>query len=404
MLDALASLFDSPTFIPHGYCLEWTPGLLWADVISDSMIAASYFSIPFALWYFVRNRPDLPFRAVFLMFGLFVLACGATHLMDVRNIWAADYRLDAGLRLVTAIASVITAMTLWKLMPQALAIPSRSQLTKANRELEAEVARRREAEADLSRINTLLSRRSTELEIANRELDSFAYAVSHDLRAPLRAMSGFSQALMEDYENRLDGEAKLYLDQISQAGEHMGHLVDGLLTLSRSTRADVRRDVVDVSAQAALIRYEVERTEPARAVAWTIEPELTVTGDARLVEAIMRNLLGNAWKYTAHVAAPEIRVYSEDRDGSRWLCVTDNGAGFDMDHADRLFKPFQRLHRQDEFPGIGIGLATVQRIVHRHGGTIRAVGAVGRGATFSVFLPAADSDDDDDIPSPPATP
>lgn len=252
------------------------------------------------------------------------------------------------------------------------------------------VAKRRQTMAEILRLNADLERRvearTAELKAANQELDSFAYAVSHDLRAPLRAMSGFSQALVEDYGGKLDGEARVYLEQIILASKKMGELVDGLLTLSRSTRGERRHDTVDLSALAEILLGELALQEPARRVAWRVEPGLRVEGDNAMIEVVMRNLLGNAWKYTARTAEPLIRVYAEMVDGERFYCVADNGAGFAMAHAGKLFQPFQRLHRQDEFPGIGIGLATVQRIVHRHGGAIRAQGEPGKGATFCFSL------------------
>jgi light-regulated signal transduction histidine kinase (bacteriophytochrome) len=166
-------------------------------------------------------------------------------------------------------------------------------------------------------------------------------------------------------------------------------LIDGILTLSRSTRGELRREPVDLSALARRLLMEHQQAEPARRVDWEVQPGLDAQGAPPMLEAVMVNLIDNAWKYTAKTAAATIRFDAEDQAGERWFRVTDNGAGFDMAYAERLFKPFQRLHRQDEFPGIGIGLATVQRIIHRHGGTIAAVGAPGQGATFRFTLTAA---------------
>jgi signal transduction histidine kinase len=203
-------------------------------------------------------------------------------------------------------------------------------------------------------------------------------------------MSGFSQALLEDYGGRLEGEAGLYLEQIDLAARKMGGLIDGLLTLSRGVRGELKCEEVDISALARRALEELARGDPERRVAATVEDGLDARCDARMIESALRNLLGNAWKYTARADSPSIRVYAEERDGHRWFCVADNGAGFDMAHAERLFQPFQRLHRQDEFPGMGIGLATVQRIVRRHGGVIEARGAPGAGAIFRFSLGSAE--------------
>jgi PAS domain S-box-containing protein len=248
-----------------------------------------------------------------------------------------------------------------------------------------------EARRAVDELNAGLERRvaerTAELAAANAELDAFAYAVSHDLRAPLRAMSGFAQALREDAGEALNADARVDLREISAASERMALLIDAMLALSRTTRGDLDRAPVDLSAMATRLLHELAAREPSRRVDWQVEPGLVAQGDARMLESALANLLENAWKYSAKVVAARIDVYAEADDGRRWLCVRDNGAGFDMAYAGRLYQPFQRLHRHDEFPGMGIGLATVQRIVRRHGGELRAHGEPGRGAVFCLHLP-----------------
>ncbi|MBW3661043.1 MAG: hypothetical protein KY397_05345, partial [Gemmatimonadetes bacterium] len=245
---------------------------------------------------------------------------------------------------------------------------------------------RARAEAERVRLNRELEERVRELDAVNRELESFAYAVSHDLRAPLRSVAGFGEALEEDCADRLDEAGRDYLRRIRDAATRMGLLIDDLLGLSRITRAPLESEPVDLSLLARRIADDLELAEPGRTVEVVIEPGLRATGDPRLLDVALRNLLGNAWKYTRHAPRARIEFGSTLADGATALYVRDNGAGFDMEYADKLFGAFQRLHGVDEYEGTGIGLATVQRIVHRHGGRVWAEGRVGEGAVFWFIL------------------
>lgn len=229
--------------------------------------------------------------------------------------------------------------------------------------------------------------RTAQLEAANKELEAFSYSVSHDLRSPLRSIDGFSQALLEDCAANLNEQGKSYLHRIRAATQRMGGLIDDLLNLSKVTRAEVHRERLNISNLARAVAEDLRRKQPGREVELEIEDGLEAFGDSRLVRIVLENLLGNAWKFTSKRAQASIEVGAARQNGSAAYFVRDNGAGFDAAYAERLFGAFQRLHATSEFPGTGIGLATVQRIIQRHGGKIWAEGAVDRGATFYFTLP-----------------
>ena len=231
-----------------------------------------------------------------------------------------------------------------------------------------------------------LSAAKSAAEDANRELESFSYSVAHDLRTPLRAIDGFSLALAEDYGDRLDVEGRRYLVRVRDAAQRMAELIDDLLTLSRVTRSELRRDRVDLTAVAHTVLGALQRLEPGRRVEVVIAPGLCADADPQLAAILLDNLLGNAWKFTARSAAARIELGQTTVDGVVAFFVRDNGAGFDMAYRDKLFGVFQRLHPEAEFPGTGIGLATVARITQRHRGRIWADGQLGAGATFYFTL------------------
>ncbi len=231
-----------------------------------------------------------------------------------------------------------------------------------------------------------MANRTAELAATNRELEAFAYSVSHDLRAPLRALDGFSQALLEDYVSLLDVQGRDYLRRVRAASQRMGRLIDDLLRLSRLTRAEMHREMVDLSALARSIEAELRQEEPEREATFTIAENVIAWGDARLLRVALENLLGNAWKFTARKPHARIEFGLTREDGETIYFVRDDGAGFDMTYAGKLFGAFQRLHASSEFEGSGIGLATVQRVVRRHGGRVWAEGAVDQGATFYFTL------------------
>ncbi|MDO8845028.1 ATP-binding protein [Methylicorpusculum sp.] len=488
MLSVVSQWFDTSNLMPHGYCLLWNPLLLWVFVTSDLIIAASYYSIPFALWFFAKRRPDIQNRWLIILFGLFVMACGTTHFFDVLNIWYPNYWTDALVRIITAILSLTTAIVLWIIMPSALKAPSVQQLETANNKYKGSAQYARSLiEASLDPLVTIstegkimdvnvatekitgverqkligsdfseyftepdkarqvyeevyakgfvmdyplaiyhtsgyvtdvlynatayqdesghvagvfaaarnITERKTyeeQLKIANRELEAFAYSVSHDLRAPLRGIDGWSLALLEDYGHTLDEQAQGYLETVRSETQRMGQLIDDLLLLSRVSRGELNNEQVDLSAIAQTVSERLQRAEPERKIEFVIQSNLSTRGDARLLEVVLTNLLSNACKFTALRSEAKIEFFhiiERDKKSNtpyQLFVIRDNGVGFDMAHAQNLFGAFQRLHKASEYPGTGIGLATVQRIVHRHHGRIWAEAHLDQGATFFFTL------------------
>lgn len=251
----------------------------------------------------------------------------------------------------------------------ALLIRAQSEIVKLNAELEQRVIER-----------------TQQLEAANKELETFSHSVSHDLRAPLRSINGFSQMLRKKYSDTLDETGREYLDQIRLASQGMGELIDDLLALSRVTRMEIKKVPIDLSWLVQSILGAIQKSMPRSDVECIVQPDVNVNGDLRLLKIVMENFLGNAWKFTSKQPAAKIEFGAMEKEGEKILYVRDNGAGFNMKYAGKMFGAFQRLHSSTEFEGTGIGLATVQRIINRHGGRVWAEGEEGKGATFYFTL------------------
>jgi signal transduction histidine kinase len=355
-----ASWFSSEQFLPLGHCFSWTPGVLWLHVGADILIAMTYFTIPFVLIYIARRRKDLPFDWLLACFAVFIVTCGLTYVMDVWNVWHTAYWLEGIVKIVAAASFVPTAILLWRSLPEILSLPSQRQLRDANESL----AR------------------------ANRELEAFTASVSHDLRSPLTTIAGQAGLLELSLPNATE-EQRRRLSRIQGSVKQMSELIDALLVLSRISRHTLHREIIDVSALTEAIVQDMRQRDPARSVEVAIQPSMVVHGDRRLIADLFQNLLANAWKFTSKTEEAHIEVGSTKHGSMATLFVRDNGAGFDMAYEQRLFKPFQRLHGASEFDGSGVGLATVARIIDRHGGRIWAEGKPNCGATFYFTMPTS---------------
>jgi signal transduction histidine kinase len=387
MIEFFRRLFDSD-FMPHGGCYFWRPELVWLHVSSDALIVLAYVMIPFSLIQLVRKRKDLDFNWMFVMFGAFILACGATHFMSIWNVWHSAYRLDGVVKAITALASIPTAILMFRLVPQAVALPSAEDLRK-------EIDNRARAEAEVRSLNTDLERRVEErtalLQRSNAALQRFAYVSSHDLQEPIRTIRTFNQLLAKEYSGKLDPKADQYIEFVVEASARMQNLVTDLMTYSRILDPEAPREVKVTSSRQALdtvlldLREAIE--DSGAEITQSALPDLSI--DETQLKQIFQNLISNAIKYRRPGQPLRISVTAE-RSGSEWaFSVRDNGIGIEPQYFDQIFQAFRRLHGK-EYPGSGVGLTICKEIVESSGGRMWVESELGQGSTFKFTLPAAD--------------
>lgn len=414
-MELLYNFFSSGNFIPHGHCYLWKPELVWLHILADTLIALSYYSIPLTLIYFVRKRDDIPFKVIFLLFGAFIISCGTTHLMEVWTLWHPVYWLSGAMKAITALISLYTAITLIPLVPQALALPSPAQLEAAYMALKDENAERQRVEQELRKyketLEELVEQRTAELaktneqlqqeiiqrqksqekmaellkavKSANKDLNDFAYVVSHDLKAPLRGISSLSEWLLSDYGDQFDDEGQELVRLLISRVKKMYALIDGILQYSRAgsyreektqvNLNDVVRDVIDLLAPPENIQIEITSILPI------------ISAETTRIKQIFQNLLSNAIKFIDKPQGQIIINCTEDN--SYWqFIVADNGPGIEEKYFTKVFQMFQKLSNDDNSDSTGIGLSLVKKIVELYGGTVWVESEVGQGSKFFFTL------------------
>lgn len=370
-------------FMPHGHCYFWKPEVLWTNVIGDGIIVVAYYSIPFLLFYFINKRKDLKYKWMFLLFALFIFACGTTHLIDIVTVWNPVYRLEGAVKMLTGLISITTAILLIPVIPSALRIPSRKELKRANSGLQKEIERSKKMEMELRE-------KTHALEQSNEELERFAYIASHDLQEPLRKITAFSDRLKRIETVTQNERAGEYLDRMQNASLRMGSLIDNLLEYSRLSTREMPTTHIDLNKVMTHVLNDLEITinEKNAVIEYGDLPD--IQGNEVHITQLFQNLLSNSLKFVEPGVEPHIQIRHEAAEnGMIMFQVEDNGIGFDNKHAVQIFQPFQRLHGKSAFDGSGIGLAICKKIVERHGGAISAHGEKGKGAVFTFTLPAA---------------
>lgn len=418
-------LFGSASFVPHGYCLMWRPDLVAMHAISDALIAIAYFSIPGAIYLFIKQRADFEFKWTAVLFVAFIALCGFTHIAGLVTLWQPYYGLQGMVKAATATVSILTAISLWPLLPKLMAMPSPFQLREVNLRLEDEIARHKRTEQELilardsleqrvlertreleyaleaqTHAERQLANRAAELERSNRELDDFAHVASHDLKEPIRGIANTATFFLEDHGEVLKDTARKQIETIIRLAARMDNFLNDLLTYSRYGHTkmgfrtvDARPMVMDILDE---LRPMIEEHD-ARVVVQDTMP--AVYCDRTRVCEVFRNLITNALKYNDSAdKSVEIGALPPDAGGPETtFFVKDNGIGIAADFGERVFSMFKRLHGRDEYGGgSGAGLAIAKRIVEQHDGRIWHEQAPQGGSIFWFTLNAVQSEDETD--------
>ena len=389
-LQNLHNFFYSGNFIPHGHCYLWNSELVSLHILSDALISLSYYSIPITLVYFIRQRKDIPFQNIFLLFGAFIISCGTTHIMEVWTLWHPNYWFAGALKALTALISLYTALTLIPLVPKALALPSPAQLETTNQALMMEIIERKRVELELCQykehLEEIVQTRTIQLESANaqlrsanQELNDFAYVVSHDLKAPLRGITSLSEWLLADYGEEFDEEGKKMVNLMISRVQRLHQLIDDILKYSRVGRAKVEKKDVNLNE---VVSELIEVLNIPENIKVEIPNQLpTIKCDKTRIEQLFQNLISNAIKF---IDKPEglIKISCVDEGKYYKFSVADNGIGIESQHFEKIFQLFQKLTSLQDSDSTGVGLALVKKIVELHDGKVWVESEIGVGSNF----------------------
>lgn len=400
MLTVLKQFFDSSEFMPHGHCFLWQPSILWLHVVSDFIIFTAYYSIPLALIYFARKRPDMPFRLLFTLFSLFIVLCGTTHLLSIWVLWYADYGVEGVVKALTALVSLGTALLVWKLMPQLLLVPSPAQLQKLNQELmmnQEDIARKvHERTLELADANLKLEQAILVAEKANKAKSEFLANMSHEIRTPMNAVLGLARILAKSQP--LTAKQQQCVQTLQLSAESLLELITDLLDLSKIESEKITLDAVSFSLHRLIIEIMsiISVRAEEKKIALNLEFDEAMTGrfigDPTRIRQVLLNLLSNAVKFTDH-GAVTITVGQEDAGNPLMrhavIAVRDTGIGIPKEKQEIIFSKFSQADNSitRKYGGTGLGLAITKMLVDLMGGTIAVKSGEGKGAEFRVVLP-----------------
>ncbi len=396
MIISLWDYFSKNHFMPHGHCYLWKPSILWLHVVSDLVIALSYFSIPIMLFYFVSKKRNLPHPRIFKLFATFIFWCGITHLISIWTVWDPVYQIEGIAKGITAGVSLATALALFPIIPEILALRSPRELDKINKKLQLALVEKDRAENELRATNDKLEAKIEErtrelssyikkLNSVNNELESFAYQASHDLKSPLGTLITFFDELKQDSNS--SPKFKKYAPNMERQLRQLNHLITDLLDLSRLGSEPVNKEWVSLQdiisdAKANLHHLIVDK----KAKIYT-DNSFDIFVNRTQITLVFQNLIENALKYSDENREPELMISALEEGGIVKIEFKDNGIGIQKEDYDEIFRPFHRLHSSDNYPGTGLGLSICQKVIENHDGEISVKSDPGQGTSFFVQFP-----------------